>query len=609
MKAALLVLLLFSSSVQAKVFQFLYIEASEGNASGGHVAVQLGEEVYHYQYDNALIRLFKHSAEAFRVNYQLQQNRTIHVADIQVSDATYEQISDYFKINFFRQKQSLQHRQAVQSDSVLLQALLQKQQGIKISKQPADLAVTLPAAGLFYEDVTQPSKRAVSGCNAATSSSKIRAKLKQRLSDKYGSHFLTEKLIRLRKELTGLLPVTNEYSATPQYTFAEHYTDLLNGLLALQVIENNRPLTESACFQLKLAGMQLSEKAIQQAKAYRQKLLTTADSLMFSNRPDWGSALFVSLARLITIEHSIQTRQWIFLDDTDEGIAPIAKQQVSLYSEQMHKQRSVDLQRLHEAVAIMSKDSASYERDYVELEMSANRFQQWLVSERTGELRFRSEQPLPTKSVSIFPFLQTEVSAEQITQALRLKKLSTDRLLEQDTNKNAYHLLSRNCVTTLFKSVNASISGQAKLLLGGEVDPETTFIPFQAFDAVQENYNVVKTTKLTGYRQQKLAKLYAIDASDWLYARESNVFSSSLYRYNSDDAWFVFFTDDTFWLRPLYGAVNILAASSQSVLGLLRLPFDDGREFITGTKGILASLSELAFFNIRKGSYPYPIDP
>ncbi|NOS75736.1 MAG: hypothetical protein HOP36_14635, partial [Methyloglobulus sp.] len=76
MRAVVLGLLLFAGSVNAKVFQFLYIEARQGNASGGHVAVQLDEDVYHYQYENALIRLVKHNAEAFRVDYQLLQNRS-----------------------------------------------------------------------------------------------------------------------------------------------------------------------------------------------------------------------------------------------------------------------------------------------------------------------------------------------------------------------------------------------------------------------------------------------------------------------------------------------------------------------------------------------------
>jgi hypothetical protein len=103
--------------------------------------------------------------------------------------------------------------------------------------------------------------------------------------------------------------------------------------------------------------------------------------------------------------------------------------------------------------------------------------------------------------------------------------------------------------------------------------------------------------------------MYDREVDSWVYARESNVFSSSLYNHNPDDAWFVFFTDDAVLLRPLFGVINTLAATSQSVFGLVNWPFDGGQEIKIGARGILTSLPEIAFFNIRKGSYPYPISP
>ena len=43
----------------------------------------------------------------------------------------------------------------------------------------------------------------------------------------------------------------------------------------------------------------------------------------------------------------------------------------------------------------------------------------------------------------------------------------------------------------------------------------------------------------------------------------------------------------------------------QSVFGLLSWPFDTGKNLKLGTTGVLMSLPELLFFNIRKGSYKY----
>lgn len=606
MKAVLLGLLLFASNAQAKVFQFIYIEASEGNSSGGHVAVQLGDEVYHFQYKNALIRLFKHNADAFRVNYQLLQNRSLHIADIEVSDATYDRINSYFKVRFFEQQQKLKHLYALQQDQSLLQALLQWKTDKPITSLSAsETSPQLPGAGLFYSDSNQTTaKQADTGCETTSASAHIKAKVRQQLEGRYGKNYLPQKIISLSKELGQLFPA----EITDSYSFSEHYNDLLNGLLALQVLQKAQPLTGDACFQANLPEMKLNAAQVKQAEAFQQGLLQSVQSLMVSKRPDLGYSLLVTLARLIVIEQSIQTRQWIFLDDTGEKTIPIPGEQLELYAEQLQKQRRLDLQRLHKAANDLGINSATYERNYVDLEMVANRYQQWLVSDKTGMLRYRSEKPLPEKNIPLTHFLLTDLSVEQLKHNLHRQEIAADRLSKEDNDHNAYHLLTKNCVTALFELINEAVAGQSKQMLGGFVDPKLNFIPFQVFDSVQEAYKVVNIRELPAYRQQELTKMYDREVDSWVYARESNIFSSSLYNHNPDDAWFVFFTDDTILLRPLFGAINTLTATSQSILGLLRWPFDGGREMKIGARGVLTSLPELAFFNIRKGSYPYPIE-
>ncbi|WP_411726526.1 hypothetical protein [Methyloglobulus sp.] len=607
MKAVLLGLLLFVGSANAKVFQFLYIEASEGNSSGGHVAVQLGDDVYHYQYENALIRLFKHHAGAFQVNYQLLQNRSLHIADIEVSDSAYDRISSYFKVRFFGQTQRLKHLRALQHDQSLLRALLQWKAGKPVTSSAApELSPHLPGAGLFYSDGNWgAAKKTVAECDTTLSSAKIIAEVRQQLETQYGKKFLSEKIIYLNKAIDQLSPA--DISDASHYSFSERYSDLLNGLLALQVLQRYQPLTDRACFEADLLEMRLNGEEIKQAKDYQQAQLHTVQSLMVSKRPDWGYALFVTLARLIVIEQSIKARHWTFLDDTNENAIAIPKQQLALYDGHMQKQRRGDLMRLHEAVSDLGGSSGSYERRYVTLEMAANRYQQWLESDKTGALRYQSEQPLPEKSIPSTRFLLTDLPAGQLEIALHHQEMDAERLITEDSDRNAYHLLTKNCVTALFELINQAVSGQSEQMLGGFIGPKINFIPFQAFDSVQEAYNVVNIRELPAYRQQELTKMYNREVDSWVFARESNVFSSSLYDHNPDDAWFVFFTDDTILLRPLFGAVNTLAATSQSVLGLIRWPFDEGKEIKIGVRGVLASLPELAFFNIRKGSYPYSL--
>ena len=330
---------------------------------------------------------------------------------------------------------------------------------------------------------------------------------------------------------------------------------------------------------------------------------------MNSNRPDWGYAFFVTLARLIVIDHSIQTGQWTFLDDRDGKAATIPRKQLTLYEGQIQKQQQAKFTRFHKGLSEFINTSIAKEKNYAILEIAANRYHQWENAENKPEIRYHSEQPLPVKSISPDRYLITNLSEQQLTKALRFKEMAVQRLFAQEADRHAYHLVTNNCVTALFESLDASMPGQSEQLLGGYIDPKTTFVPFQAFDSVLETYHVVNIKDLLAYRQQKLANLYQRKVDSVVYARESNVFSSSLYNHNPDDAWFVFFTDDTVLLRPLFGVVNTLAATSQSLFGLLRWPFDGGKELKTGARGVITSLPELAFFNIRKGSYPYPVVP
>jgi hypothetical protein len=141
--------------------------------------------------------------------------------------------------------------------------------------------------------------------------------------------------------------------------------------------------------------------------------------------------------------------------------------------------------------------------------------------------------------------------------------------------------------------------------LGGNVSAVYNFIPFVSFQSVQANYKVTESTVLNSYRGQKLEQLYARNNGLMTVLRESNTFTSTLYAYNPDDAFFVFFTDDNLVLRPFFGLFNTMAGIGQSVVGFFSWPFDSGRNLESGATGILMSLPELFFFNMRKGSYKY----
>jgi hypothetical protein len=90
-------IVLCPSLVFAASFEYLYVEASEGNSSGGHSAIEFGDEVYHFQHhDSGLIRLLKQDKPAFHFQYRFLQNRRIHLNQVEVSEETFNQLRALF---------------------------------------------------------------------------------------------------------------------------------------------------------------------------------------------------------------------------------------------------------------------------------------------------------------------------------------------------------------------------------------------------------------------------------------------------------------------------------------------------------------------------------
>ncbi len=87
--------------------------------------------------------------------------------------------------------------------------------------------------------------------------------------------------------------------------------------------------------------------------------------------------------------------------------------------------------------------------------------------------------------------------------------------------------------------------------------------------------------------------------------RERNILTSTIYHRNADDSFFLLFTDDLVAVRPIFGAVNLASGLGVAAVGVPLLPFDRGETLVSGVRGAVFSLPELAFVNLRKGSFDY----
>jgi hypothetical protein len=162
-------------------------------------------------------------------------------------------------------------------------------------------------------------------------------------------------------------------------------------------------------------------------------------------------------------------------------------------------------------------------------------------------------------------------------------------------------------VTELFETVYSSFTTikQAEKELGGYLQPgeNFSFVPFLSFNMVQKNFPAASIEILPSYRKRQLENLYEKEGA-WVYLEESNTITSSLYYSWEKDSAFLFFTDDVFLLRPFMGTMNLLYAAISSLGGVLTYPVDNGSLLKRSVKGMVFSLPELAFINIRKGTFP-----
>ena len=170
-----------------------------------------------------------------------------------------------------------------------------------------------------------------------------------------------------------------------------------------------------------------------------------------------------------------------------------------------------------------------------------------------------------------------------------------------------YDVLTRNCATELVRLLADGLGGEQgfRAALGGPLAPGEglSFIPFALQDLVESRLAVARRERIPSYRERALAALRREHAGALALAREASPLTARVYRWRDRDTRFALFTSDVFWPRPLYGFVNLASALPDTLLGLATAPFDGARRVRRGAWGALYSLPELAFFNIRKGTF------
>lgn len=451
------------------------------------------------------------------------------------------------------------------------------------------------------------------------------------MEQRYGLDFLQHRRAMIESQIKALAPShwpainpdsTGEKFPAPIYSFTERYSDYLTALFAIKALIDAPPLQADALLLTNQPAFKVSEAERRVLQELRNDLETSLVKALDSNRPDWGYAVLVNMARYIAIDASLQSGYWVFIDDFAEDSEWLSPDQYLEHSARIRMLISDARAALHQIRLSAASRPRLTESEYSQIEMAANRYIELLNSEQRHDFRYNGEKALPSKSIGFPEEPIPNLTPEQLTTALSALDNIENSLLETLKQNYRYDLLSHNCVTELFRTINQALSKpygsggelanlkaltikESEKRLGGYVEIAYNFIPFVAYQSVLDHYHVTESRDLDSYRGLELAKLTASQNDPITALRESNIISSRLYQYNPDDALFVFFTDDNVLLRPVFGLVNTGAGIGQSVYGVFSWPMDSGKNLKSGVTGILMSLPELFFFNMRKGSYKY----
>lgn len=627
----LLVALAFASAAFAsaafaapgRTIDYLYVEANEAGGSGGHAGIRFGDRVFHFQYTgDGLLGLSREDFESFRRNYALLENRTIRVIRIPVSDETFDLIHGHFARRRVIQHQHFQILDSLAADRRLLQVFQAVRRG-----EPA-APVLVEGAGYFVGG--DPS--AESGREAAP----IIVALRERIAAAHGPDFLNERLAAIQRQAETLDPreidapdpeVSMARVPPAAYGFAQRYHDALAARQALEVIQTGRGLLQGSYLHTGRAEVMLGEGEAQAVDALADALTQSLVRLARSDRPDWGPALLVGLARLDALAKTRQTGAWVFVDVFPADARHLGRGRLTRRPhllETLLREARTDFETARARIVRNGLPGPGFrELDFAALEESGNRLIESLRARHEGwDLRLSPGRQAPARTAARADVFVPPRTGEAVDEHLTAARAREADYAQRLQHLYGYQLVTRNCVTEIFHELDRALtprSGgvgrddrareESHRRLGGHLEMSgLRFIPAVSATAAAETYTVLPTIEIPAYRRATLARLYRDESPLRVFLRESNTLTSTLYDRNPDDSYFLFFTDDVVAARPLFGAANVLTALGATVAGMITLPVDRGKTLWAGLKGVVFSLPELFFFNIRKGSFDYVAD-
>jgi hypothetical protein len=599
------VALLAAPVTRAVGLEFLHVEANEGGSSGGHAALRIGDATYHYQNESGLLRLAREDSLRFVHDYALLENRPIHVQRIEVSAGAERRVSERFEARLGAQRSQLDALAALRAERDLLALLERRARG---EEPRAGEGIPVAGAGYFAEP--------------EAGEDPVLVQLRLQVERERGAAFLVARTAALRAELAGLSP--GEWAEPPwarldadrlllaRGGFGARASDLAAAITALRVLAEARPLRTEALWRAEDESLRLDPDASRAVRAFADRLAESLPRLLDATRPDWGAALLVGMARLAALEASLRDGRLRVLDSYPPHTQELAARVLTRRPEQLPDVLGETRSRVRSALTdFVRAEPGTAQAAWSDLEDVANRHEELARAIASGSaMRVQRDRLVPARAA---PFDELPIlpgSGPMFARALDRVSVAEARLAAELLRVHGYNLVTHNCVSELFVTVAAAFDGDPALAgeaLGGVVDSrrELDFVPFAAAASVSRHWRVAERWTIPSLRRARLAALRERVGPVAVALLEASPLTARSGGRGAGDSFFLFFTDEAWWSRPLFGALNLAAGAGETATGILAAPFDSGRTLLRGLEGSLMSLPELAFVNLRKGSYDW----
>ncbi len=552
--------------------RWIYVESNVGGSSGGHLALQVDDTIYHVQQGaDGLYELNRDEWATFRHLYAGLQNRRLHLATIDVTPADLERVERRLARAYVAQRSAHAEQERLRLDRAWLEAW-------RTGREPPGL----PAAGLLTE-AEAPDPHGL----------RVREQVEQAL----GPGFLAAERARVEGVVARFDVGAGDLLALREQLLLRE---------ALRALDEGWAIAPDAL--LPIAGRMaepLSEAERDAARRFAAAERAAVVELLGSARPDRAAALLLALARAQALSRSAARGRLVLLDPY-AGLGPEHTR------ENLSAAAAGRLAAELEPVVREGRPKVLTGRDFDEARYNLLELGTAVWREFAEGARGRPVRKLPRKALPAAPrvlaFVPPGLDPGALAGAIERAEQALAAGAQDLLARYQYGVLRRNCVTELVRLLNTSFApDEVADALGAYLEPGAglTFIPFRFYDEVTERLRVREREEVPSHRARELARIEQDDPGVAWRLREAATPTSTIYIPRLRDGRFLFFTDDVFLRRPLLGLANLGYAVGSSLPGLLAAPFDGAARLEAAGSGVWYSLPELFFWNIRKGSFEY----